>query len=536
MASEISLSGRLRDTKLPTLLRFLQRNKKTGILNFHRNDLDKSIYIKNGDIVFAVSKYPDDRLGEVLLKMGRITLEQYETSVQLLKQTKKRQGTILVEQGFITPKDLFAAVVHQVKEIIMSLFTWIEGDYLFQEGDLPSEEVITLRMSTARLIYEGVHRNHDWTRLRRELPPLNTTLQITIDPLVLFQDVGLEPPSQQLISLIDGTKTVEEIFKRSKLTAFETLKCLYFLIAVGIVEARTAEVPVEEPAAEAVELKSEEPAPALKEQPSPPPPGPAPISLEEEIQVEVQEEKREDVEKSRIELFQEKEEAGEYNVQKIRDAYAAMKNQDHYEVLGVGRNAPKEEIKKAYFLLAKAYHPDRHFQAGMQEVKEQLEELFQRITEAYDTLLMERKRKEYDIALVMSKFEKKRGPAVSGDTDEARAEQQFQRGQEAIKRGDFREAVHSLQWCVRLNSKQAKYYAALGRALARIPRRMHDAEQSFLKAIELEPSQPQHHIILGLLYKEGKLTQRAIKKFEDALMWDPDNKQAKAELQNLKAK
>src|SRR6185436_3424797 len=172
MASEIPLSGRLRDTKLPTLLRFLQRNKKTGILNIHRNDLDKSIYFKNGDIIFAISKYPDDRLGEVLLKMGKITLDQYETSVNLLRQTRKRQGTILVEQGFITPKDLFTAVTYQVKEIIMSLFTWIEGDYLFSEGTLPSEEVITLRLSTARLIYEGVHRNHDWTRLRRELPPL----------------------------------------------------------------------------------------------------------------------------------------------------------------------------------------------------------------------------------------------------------------------------------------------------------------------------------------------------------------------------
>src|SRR6185295_3525045 len=124
---------------------------------------------------------------------------------------------ILVEQSFITPKDLFAAVTHQVKEIIMSLFTWIEGDYLFQEGVLPSEELITLRISTARLIYEGVHRNHDWTRLRREIPPLNTPLQITTDPLTLFQDAGLDAPTQQLISQIDGTKTVEEIFRRSAL-------------------------------------------------------------------------------------------------------------------------------------------------------------------------------------------------------------------------------------------------------------------------------------------------------------------------------
>lgn len=529
MASEVPLSGRLRDTKLPTLLRFLQRNKKTGILNVRRNDLDKSIYIKNGDIVFAVSKYSDDRLGEILLKTGRINLDQYETSVKLLKQTRKRQGTILVEQGFITPKELFMAVTYQVKEIIMSLFTWIDGDYLFQDGDLPSEEVITLRMSTARLIYEGVHRNHDFTRLRREIPPLNTPLQITIDPMVLFQDVGLEPPSQQLISLIDGTKTVEEIFQQSALPAFETLKCLYFLIAVGLVETRTVE--------ETVEIKTAEPARSPEEQPAPPPsPESATIKLEEEIQVGVQEEKREDIEESRSELFQEKGEAEEYNTQKIREIYAAMKTQDHYEVLGLRREASKDEIKKAYFLLAKVYHPDRHFQVGMGEVKDQLEELFQRITEAYDTLLMERKRKEYDLMLIVSKYGKKQPTAASEESDEVRAVQQFQRGQEAIKRGDHREAVHSLQWAVRLNPKQAKYYAALGNALSKIPRRLHDAEQNLLKAIELEPSNAQNHVILGWLYKDGKLNQRAIRQFEEALVLDPDNQQAKAELQKLKGK
>lgn len=528
MTSEIPLSGRLRDTKLPTLLRFLQRNKKTGILNVHRNDLDKSIYIKNGDIVFAISKYPDDRLGEVLLKMGKITLDQYETSVKLLKQTGKRQGTILVEQGFIAPKDLFLSVTHQVKEIILSLFTWIDGDYVFQEGDLPSQEVITLRMSTARLIYEGVHRIQDWTRLRRELPPLNTPLQITTDPLVLFQDMGLDPSSRQLISLIDGNRTVDKLFRQSSLKAFETLKCLYFLIVIGIVEAKTVE--------EAVEAKMEEPIRSSEQRLSPSPsPEPASINLEEEIQIEVQEEKREDVQERREELFKEKEETEEYTKQKILEAHAAMKNQDHYEVLGVGRDATKDEIKKAYFQLAKAFHPDLHFQAGMEGVKDQLEELFQRITEAYDTLLMERKRKEYDLTLVMSKYGKKR-PEASEESDETRAVQQFQRGQAAMKRGDYREAVHSFQWAIRLNPKLAKYYTALGKALAKTSRRTHDAEQNFLKAIELEPSNAENYIALGLLYKEGQLTQRAIRQFEESLMWDPDNKLAKAELEQLKGK
>jgi tetratricopeptide (TPR) repeat protein len=149
---------------------------------------------------------------------------------------------------------------------------------------------------------------------------------------------------------------------------------------------------------------------------------------------------------------------------------------------------------------------------------------------------MERKRKEYDLTLIMSKYGKKQPAAASAETDGARAVQQFQRGEEAIKRGNYQEAVHSFQWAVRLNPKQAQYYAALGKALAKTPRRMHDAEQNFLKAIELEPSDAENYIALGLLYKEGKLNQRAIRQFEEALMWDPENRKAKAELEQLKVK
>ena len=71
-------SGRLSTAKLPNLLRYLQEKKKTGVLTLHRNDQERSIYLKRGDIIFATSKYEDDRLGEILLKAEKITLEQYE--------------------------------------------------------------------------------------------------------------------------------------------------------------------------------------------------------------------------------------------------------------------------------------------------------------------------------------------------------------------------------------------------------------------------------------------------------------------------
>ncbi len=67
---------------------------------------------------------------------------------------------------------------------------------------------------------------------------------------------------------------------------------------------------------------------------------------------------------------------------------------DYYEVLGVPRNATKEEIKKAYKRLALKYHPDRASKEGMDP--KEAEEKFKEISEAYSVLSDDEKRAAYD--------------------------------------------------------------------------------------------------------------------------------------------
>merc|ERR1719504_508032 len=72
-------------------------------------------------------------------------------------------------------------------------------------------------------------------------------------------------------------------------------------------------------------------------------------------------------------------------------APADINSDDFYKVLGVDRGASDQEIAKAYKKLALKHHPDKN-----PDNKENAEENFKKVTEAYETLSSADKRKTYD--------------------------------------------------------------------------------------------------------------------------------------------
>ncbi|KAK4769915.1 hypothetical protein SAY87_030447 [Trapa incisa] len=76
---------------------------------------------------------------------------------------------------------------------------------------------------------------------------------------------------------------------------------------------------------------------------------------------------------------------------------------DYYKVLGLQRSATKDEIKEAFRRLALRYHPDRHSQATKSS-RDDATLRFKQVSEAYEVLIDDRKRAEYNVRLYQNRY------------------------------------------------------------------------------------------------------------------------------------
>jgi tetratricopeptide (TPR) repeat protein len=475
---EIPLKGNIKNISLVKILVQLNRNGKTGTLALSTPSFTKNIYLNMGDVIFASSNYADDRLGEMLLKAGKITVEQYDKSVEVLKSTGKRQGAILVELNYITPKELFWGLKYQVNEIIRSMFLLEDADYEFGEGEFPSHEVIALKMSMGNLIYAGVNKIVNWTRIRNEMPDTGSVLKLSEDPLSLFQEIELSAEDKKILSLVDGKKTVKEIMDSSLLGSFEALKILYVLWSIGMIE-ETAEY-------EEV-LEAEETA-ALDE------------------------------------ILRPLSEVEETMLAKINSLYSQLGVLSKNELLGVDERADSDTIKKSYYRLAKEYHPDRHLTITDPDTKMKLTTIFDSLTKAYNTLKDANLRTEYYQSLGSPKKE-------TVPQESIRAEDQFKRGITEFKRGNFWGAIDNFKWAIKLEPDNTSYLSYLSLAYSKIPGKLKEAEEVLLQAIKLEPFNADLHANLGLIYSKAGLKKRALSSFQKALKINPAHDKAKKGLE-----
>ncbi|WOL06802.1 chaperone protein dnaJ 72 [Canna indica] len=101
---------------------------------------------------------------------------------------------------------------------------------------------------------------------------------------------------------------------------------------------------------------------------------------------------------------------------------------DHYKTLALNRNATKEEIKEAFRRSALKFHPDRHSQSS-NEVREGASLKFKQASEAYEVLVDDRKRANYDRAWRVGTSDRwSRGASSSSSSSSYSYSSQYHRG------------------------------------------------------------------------------------------------------------
>lgn len=227
------LRGRLSDVGLPTVLAVLRETERTGMVSLVNAGVRKSIYFLDGRLVFAASSLTQDRLGEVLLRGGKISADEYLRLSQRIRGGQ-RLGKALVESGVLSPKDLWWAIEHQIKEIVWSIFNWEDGYFHFEEDDLPRREKITFDLDVEKLVVEGIRRADGTGAIREHF--------ISSDSIVERTDkeppVELEPHERHVLQLADAKRTVSEICQESEIGEAETRKVLHTFLAIRTLKSR----------------------------------------------------------------------------------------------------------------------------------------------------------------------------------------------------------------------------------------------------------------------------------------------------------
>ncbi len=236
--------GRLEEQDFPDLLRELSQQRWTGVLRLEKDAERIGITAEDGHLVFASTSNADYRLGPRLLRRGVITLRQMEDAGRAMTPGK-RFGAVLVDLGFLEPKELVRGVVDQTRDIILLAFHWTAGQYALEPGDAPGE-AITLNMSTPQLILDGISQIEAWSRVERGSGGIEARYAPVAGSEGLFKQLTLDVDQAGLLRSVKGARDVEALCAESVLTHFEVCRNLWAFRVIGLVRRLEAATPLDE--------------------------------------------------------------------------------------------------------------------------------------------------------------------------------------------------------------------------------------------------------------------------------------------------
>ena len=537
----MDLHGQLWEGVLPGILRQLFVGRRTGLLMLSRETERRSVRFHVGNIANAETNVKEDRLGELLVRRGVITESILaRLSVTMLKE-RKRLGEVLVETGLLAAASLREVVALHVDAVLSRALAWTEGEYAFREeiGRPLDADEMTLPFSTGDLILRASRSVKDPDVVRYRLGDIDRLAALSRDPLLRFQRLSLNAVDACVLTRVDGRTSVREIMRSALLPVDEVQSSLFSLFNTGVIEhvsgatGRWARVelpapPAAEPAPPAAvvltrgpDSEAEDaarplplpdlpddtgPMPALPPRGEPAVPPPAAAAREAEDRALRRE---------------------------ISQMRAALGVSTYFELLGIGGDAGDVEVRDAYFRVAKRFHPDRHHDPGLGDLRGALEAIFAYLGEAYEVLRSPRLRARYEREHPQAGV----APAAVVPDERESPEQAIARAAEGMARERYWEALPLLARAVPRADGAVKRRGRvlLARIYARDPDWIDQARELLELVRQEDPEDAEVHFYLGLIHEHAGDAANALAAFRRVLELEPDSADARRHVSELEA-
>ena len=223
MAGEI-LTG----TTVLELINIIANASWRGDLRVFSGGHVRTLSFERGAVKNAHSDHPDDRLGEVLFRLGVLTRAELDA---LLREVtpERRFGQLVVERGIADREKLFQFLQKQVESIFHAVVLVRDGSYAFTTPDESRAPApATVHLHAQSLLMESVQRIDEMALFRERIP------HGRLVPQALAGVTGkVDAEAAKVLPWCDGTRTLEEIGRESGIGEFGTTKALYHLVQAG---------------------------------------------------------------------------------------------------------------------------------------------------------------------------------------------------------------------------------------------------------------------------------------------------------------
>ena len=529
------MKGFLAEGLIPGVLRDLYVGRRTGFLHFNRPGERRSVYFRKGAILHADTNVKEERLGETLVAQGLLTAADLKRATGFVLRDKKRLGEVLVELGILDRDKLEDALAIHVREILLKVLTWAEGEYAFEEKEEPGLPAdFALKLSTGEMILEAARRIQDPDVIRYAIGDIDRILGLSNDPLLRFQKIALTPADGYLLSRVDGTMSAREILQLIPMVPEDTLRSLFGLMCTGILEflpvpPKPAPKPAAKPEARGTPAA---PLPAGAAA-APPPMPPAPRAAAPPVAT------------AAPAASGSGDPARDARRHDIVEAFEGLKAKNHFEVLGIPKASNEARVKEAYFKLARKFHPDTHHDPVLADLADKIEAIFIRLGEAYEVLRNPCSRGSYesDLASRMPRAPAPGGgtsapdpqPVIDPEYEAKLAEESIKNAEKLYGQEKYWDAIQLLEPALRNAEAKMRVRGriALAKAYLRNPKWTKRAEEQLQNAIKEDATSAEAHFVLAGVYKAGGLRSRALHEYQRVLELKPDHQGAAAEVAEL---